>query len=35
MSEVVHYDVADEVATITLDSQSNRNALSRALEVGS
>src|SRR5690349_5033829 len=34
MSEVVHYDVADEVATITLDSQSNRNALSRALVQG-
>ncbi len=34
MSEVVHYDVADEVATITLDSQANRNALSRALVSG-
>jgi enoyl-CoA hydratase/methylglutaconyl-CoA hydratase len=34
MSEVVHYDVADEVATITLDSQLNRNALSRALVSG-
>jgi len=31
MSEVVHYAVADDVATITLDSQHNRNALSRAL----
>src|SRR6478672_7234500 len=34
MSEVVHYDVADDVATITLDSQHNRNALSRALVSG-
>ena len=34
MSEVVHYGVADEVATITLDSQSNRNALSKALVSG-
>jgi len=33
MSEprVVHVDVADEIATITLDSQHNRNALSRQL----
>jgi enoyl-CoA hydratase/carnithine racemase len=33
MSEprVVHLDVADEIATITLDSQHNRNALSRQL----
>jgi enoyl-CoA hydratase/carnithine racemase len=33
MSEarVVHLDVADEIATITLDSQHNRNALSRRL----
>ena len=29
--ELVHYDVADEVATITLDSPANRNALSRQL----
>lgn len=29
--ELVHYTVADEVATITLDSQHNKNALSRAL----
>ena len=29
--ELVHYDVADGVATITLDSPHNRNALSRAL----
>lgn len=28
---VVHLDVADEVATITLDSQRNRNALSKQL----
>lgn len=28
---LVHIDVADEVATITLDSQRNRNALSRQL----
>ena len=34
MTEVVHYDVADEVATVTLDSQHNRNALSRALVSG-
>jgi enoyl-CoA hydratase/methylglutaconyl-CoA hydratase len=31
MTELVHYDVADEVATITLDSPANRNALSRQL----
>jgi enoyl-CoA hydratase/carnithine racemase len=30
-AELVHYDVADEVATITLDSPHNRNALSRQL----
>ncbi len=30
-AELVHYDVADAVATITLDSQHNRNALSRQL----
>lgn len=29
--ELVHYDVADGVATLTLDSQHNRNALSRQL----
>ena len=29
--ELVHYDVTDEVATLTLDSQGNRNALSRRL----
>jgi len=29
--ELVHYDVADGVATITLDSPRNRNALSRQL----
>ena len=29
--ELVHYGVADAVATITLDSQHNRNALSRQL----
>jgi enoyl-CoA hydratase/carnithine racemase len=29
--ELVHYDVADGVATITLDSQHNRNALSKQL----
>jgi enoyl-CoA hydratase/carnithine racemase len=29
--ELVHYDVADQVATITFDSQHNRNALSRQL----
>ena len=29
--ELVHYDVVDEVATLTLDSQHNRNALSRQL----
>lgn len=31
MSELVHYAVADDVATITLDSPHNRNALSRRL----
>lgn len=31
MAELVHLDVADAVATITLDSQHNRNALSRQL----
>jgi enoyl-CoA hydratase/carnithine racemase len=31
MSELVHVGVADEVATLTLDSQHNRNALSRRL----
>lgn len=31
MTELVHYDVADGVATITLDSPHNRNALSRQL----
>jgi enoyl-CoA hydratase/carnithine racemase len=31
MSELVHYAVSDAVATITLDSQHNRNALSRQL----
>ncbi len=31
MSELVHHDVADEVATLTLDSQHNRNALSTQL----
>jgi enoyl-CoA hydratase/carnithine racemase len=30
-TELVHLDVADEVATITLDSPANRNALSRQL----
>jgi enoyl-CoA hydratase/carnithine racemase len=29
--ELVHYDAADQVATITLDSPHNRNALSRQL----
>ena len=29
--ELVHYEVADRVAMITLDSQHNRNALSRQL----
>ena len=29
--ELVHYSVAEQVATITLDSQHNRNALSRQL----
>lgn len=31
MTELVHLDVADQVATITLDSEPNRNALSRQL----
>lgn len=31
MSELVHLDVTDGVATITLDSEHNRNALSRQL----
>jgi enoyl-CoA hydratase/carnithine racemase len=31
MTELVHYGVADGVATITLDSPKNRNALSRQL----
>lgn len=31
VTELVHYDVADRVATITLDSPHNRNALSRQL----
>jgi enoyl-CoA hydratase/carnithine racemase len=31
MTELVHYQVADGVATITLDSPHNRNALSRQL----
>ncbi|MGB0099883.1 MAG: enoyl-CoA hydratase-related protein, partial [Nocardioides sp.] len=31
MPELVHYDVSDQVATITLDSPHNRNALSRQL----
>jgi enoyl-CoA hydratase/methylglutaconyl-CoA hydratase len=31
MPELVHYTVTDEVATLTLDSQHNRNALSRQL----
>jgi enoyl-CoA hydratase/carnithine racemase len=30
-TELVHYDVADGVATVTLDSPHNRNALSRQL----
>lgn len=30
-AELVHYEVADQVATITLDSPHNRNALSRQL----
>ena len=34
MSDLVHYEAADEVATITLDSPHNRNALSRALVQG-
>lgn len=31
MTELVHLEVADQVATITLDSEHNRNALSRKL----
>ena len=31
MTELVHYDVAESVATLTLDSQHNRNALSQQL----
>ncbi len=31
MTELVHYDVADGIAAITLDSPHNRNALSRQL----
>src|SRR4051794_24548271 len=31
MTELVHYDLVDGVATITLDSPANRNALSRQL----
>lgn len=31
MTELVHYGVAEQVATLTLDSQHNRNALSRQL----
>ena len=31
MTELVHLDIADDVATITLDSERNRNALSRQL----
>lgn len=33
MNELVHYQVADAVATITLDSPTNRNALSAAIRV--
>lgn len=31
MTSFVHYDIRDQVATITLDSPANRNALSRTL----
>jgi enoyl-CoA hydratase/methylglutaconyl-CoA hydratase len=31
MTELVHYEVTEHVATLTFDSQHNRNALSRAL----
>ncbi len=31
MTELVHLEVADQVATITLDSERNRNALSKQL----
>lgn len=34
MSDLVDYDVADGVATVTLDSPRNRNALSRSLVSG-
>ena len=34
MTELVHYEATDGVATITLDSPHNRNALSRALVQG-
>lgn len=33
MSELVHYEVADGIGTITLDSPHNRNALSRQLVI--
>ena len=33
-AEPVHYDVADQVATLTLDQPHNRNALSKALVTG-
>ena len=31
MSELVHLDIADQIAVVTLDSEHNRNALSRQL----
>ncbi|MGZ5367294.1 MAG: enoyl-CoA hydratase-related protein, partial [Aeromicrobium sp.] len=31
MTELVHLDVADQIAVIALDSEHNRNALSRQL----
>ena len=34
MTELVHYAATDGVATITLDSPHNRNALSRRLVTG-
>ena len=34
MSEPVHLDLADDVATITMDAQHNRNALSQAMIAG-
>jgi enoyl-CoA hydratase/carnithine racemase len=34
MERVVHVEISDAVATLTLDSQANRNALSRALVAG-